>query len=123
MSRRPDTSAGAIEKVSEDADDHQDDENDRAYSEGYHRDSLEGFSEKRKHSTCIQHCEPHRNGRDRHRLVGQARLEPGFAALRAPPSLAENRQIEKVHAGNHQENDLPVERRTRGVLITIGEDS
>src|SRR5687767_4785988 len=82
-------SAGAIEKVSEDADEHQDDDDDRDYTKGDHRDILEGFSEERKHSTRIQHREPRDNRRDRHRLVGKARLETGIAALRLAPGLAE----------------------------------
>ena len=53
-------SASAIDKVSEDTDDHQDDEDDRGYSEGYHRDALEGLYEEWKHSTCIQYREPRR---------------------------------------------------------------
>ena len=56
------TSAGAIEKVSEDADEHQDDDDDRDYSERDHGDTLEGLSEERKHSSRIQDRDPHGNG-------------------------------------------------------------
>src|SRR5262252_5161113 len=115
------TSAGAIEKVSEDADEQHDDDDDRDYSEGDHGDTLEGLPKERKHSTRIQHREPRKNRRDRHRLVGKARLETGITFLLAP-GLAEDCQIEKVCARDHQENNLPVERRTRDVLPGLADE-
>ena len=88
-----DLSAGAIEKVSDNADEHQDDDDGGDYSEGNHSDTLKGFSEERKHSTRIQHREPRDKRRDRHRLVGKARLETAIAVLRVAPGLAEDCQI------------------------------
>src|SRR5205823_731223 len=86
----------------------------------------EGVADERQHPPRIQDGEPRDEGRDRHGLVSQGGVEPDSAdsadIATGGPGLLEHRQIEKVRARDHQEDDFPIERRAVDVLVRLPDE-
>src|SRR5262245_10370372 len=107
-------SAGAIDQVSSSADNQQYDNDDGGDGRGDHLYVLESLAQERQHPTCPKDCEPRGERQDGHRLVAKAHVEPVVAAV--GPGSPPHGQIQEIRAGDHEEDDLPLERLTRRVL-------
>src|SRR5688500_10803365 len=77
-------------------------------------------AQERKHAARVEHAEPRRQRQQRHRLVARVRGESVVVAV--APGLAEYGEIEKIRAGDHQKDDLPVERVAFNVLTRLPDE-